>query len=380
MMPLATRKTGRKFSLYDLTPSELESFFLSIGEESYRASQVLDFLYRHPVDTIDEMTTLSKELRDSLSKTTVLAPFSLRATVESPDGTIKHAYEMPRARKIISLLESVWMPAEKIDVGPFWEPGFSEEDRGTGSGKSSNHNTLCVSSQIGCAGGCSFCATGSIGLKGQLSAGEIVYQVVYCLAKYGSLPDAVLFMGMGEPMHNFDAVCAAVEIMTHPDALGLSPRRIVLSTTGELERLGAFNRRFPRVRLAISLNAATDTLRTKLMPINEQFDLTAIQAFIKSTDQKKSDLITLEYVVIDGLNNIPSQIMPLKSFLMSVANRVKVNLIPYNVVDGKKLRAPSRASVYHIQRMLRELGIKAFIRRNRGSGVSAACGQLSGKL
>ncbi len=368
-----------RLSLYDLTPSELESFFLSIGEKAFRAKQVMDFLYRHPVDSFEQLTNLPISLRERLSEIVRLAPLTLRATVESPDGAVKHAYEVERLKGADILLESVWMPAESTDVGPFGEKRGNKENPKDGRRSSSRRHTLCVSSQLGCAVGCSFCATGSLGLRGQLSAGEIVYQVIDCLKLYRKLPDAVLFMGMGEPMQNFEAVGAGVEILTHPDALGLSQRRIVMSTAGELERLGAFHRRFPRVRLAISLNAATDGLRTNLMPINERFDLKTIRAFVQSLSLTRGGRITLEYVVLGDVNDTPEQVRALIGFLKPIGDRVKVNLIPFNKVEGKKFRAPDRRSVIAVQQALRKIGVSAFIRRNRGHGVAAACGQLAGR-
>lgn len=372
------RKT-RAVSLYDLTPAELESFFLSIGEKAYRAKQALDFLYRHPQSpepSFDTFTTFPVALRRRLSETVELAPLTLHAAVKAPDGTVKHAYEV-RGHKD-ALLESVWMRAESTDVE---RPEDTEQVRRSAqtADERIGRHTLCVSSQLGCAAGCVFCATGAMGLLGQLSAGEIVYQVVHCLILYEKLPDAILFMGMGEPMRNFEAVSAAVEILTHPDALGLSPRRIVVSTAGEMERLGAFHRRFPRVRLAISLNGATDDLRGRLMPVNDRFDLEAISAFISSIDIDRRERVTLEYVVLGGVNDTPVQIRALVRFLNPLARRVKVNLIPFNPVQGKSFRPPSRDNLLSFQAGLREIGVRTFIRRNRGSGADAACGQLAGR-
>ncbi len=357
----------------------MESFFMSIGEERYRAKQVLDSIYQHPVSTFDEMTTLSKDLRKKLSEILTLSPLTLRTTVESPDGTIKHAYEIESLDGATGpkiLLETVWMPAESTDIGPTRR---TQGDREREKKDRPQRHTLCISSQLGCAAGCEFCATGKLGLHRQLMTGEIVYQVIHSKILYGKLPDTILFMGMGEPMHNFEAVTGAVEILTHPGALGMSPGRIVLSTAGELERLGAFRKRFPKIRLAISLNAATDRLRTSLMPINERFNLRAIRAFVSSVDLSSGELITLEYVVLGNINDTPKHAQALSGFLKPISGRIKVNLIPYNPVEGIDYKSPDRRRVLAIQDALKEIGIKTFIRRNRGRGVSAACGQLAGK-
>jgi len=383
-MPEAERKTKKRLSLYDLTPAELESFFLSIGEKRYRARQVMDFLYRHPADTFDAMTTLPADLRRRLGETARLAPLTLRTTVEAPDGAIKHGYEIEGPSKGKVLLESVWMPAEPADGGPSGERrkiGGSTAKEKAGEGKAgaqAGRYTLCISSQLGCAAGCTFCATGKLGLRAQLTTGEIVYQVVHTLVMYRKLPDTVLFMGMGEPMHNFDAAAAAVDILTHPRGLGFSPRRIVLSTAGELERLGAWRRRFPRVRLAISLNAATNDVRSSLMPVNNRFDLRAISAFISSIELSRGERVTLEYIILAGINDNAKQVDALLAFLKPIAARVKVNLIPFNPVKGVGFRSPDRGKVLEIQEALRGMGVMAFVRRNRGRGVSAACGQLAG--
>lgn len=361
----------KKFSLYDLTPSELESFFVSIGEKPYRAKQVLDFLYRHPADSIDDFTSLSKNLRENLKKTIRLNPLNLRASVESEDGAIKHAYELESDSKKRLIIESVWMPSEPTDSGPYID---SKSDL------SPRRNTLCISSQVGCAAGCTFCATGKMGLKSQLTTGEIVYQVVHCLNLYGNYPDTVLFMGMGEPMHNFTAVCASVEIMTNPDALGFSQSRIVVSTAGEIDKLAELHRRFPRVRLAISLTASTDELRNTLVPLNERFNLEHIQKFLKTVELSREDKVTIEYALLSGVNDTKEQTESLVGFLTPVKTKVKVNLIPYNMVSGLGFHTPGRDKVFSMQKILRDSGIMTFIRRNRGRGIASACGQLAGQI
>jgi len=362
-------------SFYDLTPPELESFFVAIGEKKFRAHQVLDFLYRHRVNSIDEMTSLPKDLRARLSKSVQEAPLTLRTTVESPDGTIKHAYEPAlNAGADSPFLESVWMPSEPADLS-----GGAKTSREEGSQRQSR-STLCISAQLGCAAGCTFCATGRLGLHRQLTTGEIVYQVIHASKLYGKLPDTVLFMGMGEPMHNYEAVVSAVNILTHKDGLAMSGRRIVVSTAGELERLGAFRSKFPKVRIAISLNAATDELRSSIMPVNKTFKLRNIAAFISTLKLSAGEKVTLEYVLLGDLNDTVAQERALIRFLKPLSLRVKVNLIPYNPVPGLEYKSPEESRALAMQESLKQLGIMTFIRRNRGRGVSAACGQLGGRL
>ncbi len=357
-------------SLYDLTPAEMESFILSIGEKKYRARQMLAHLYNDPVTSFDDMTTFSVELRRKLESVLTLAPLQIRTSVESPDGSVKHAYEAADDSK--ALLESVWMPSEAADGAPLGGKGTK--------GRQHKRNTLCVSSQLGCAAGCRFCATGKLGLQVQLTSGQIVYQVIHTLIMYKKLPDAILFMGMGEPMHNYEAVESAIEILTHPRTVGLSQRRIVVSTAGELERMGALARKFKKIRLAISLNAATDDVRNNIMPLNKRFDLRAIRAFIHSTHRKTKEKITLEYVVLKDVNDTWQEEQALVRYLKPLAGKVKVNLIPYNPVKGIKFNSPDPERVKAIQRSIKELGIKVFIRKNRGRDSLAACGQLSGQL
>jgi len=359
---LATEKS----SLYDLTPPELESFFLSIGEPKYRSSQVLDFLYRVPVDSIEKFTTLPLSLRGKLAKVFTLAPIALRATLEAKDGAVKHVYELT-TKAPDAALESVWMPSEPADLASSDKP-------------TQPRYSLCVSTQLGCAEGCKFCATASLGLRRQLTTGQIIYQIVHCRTLYGNYPDTVLFMGMGEPMQNFQAVCAAVEILTHKDALGFSPTRIVISTAGELDKLEEFHTRFPKVRIAISLNAATDELRSTLMPINKRFNLKAIASFVRSMRLEKRQKITFEYVVLGGVNDTPEQIRALVNFLKPFSRRIKVNLIPFNPSVGINFQTPSKENVLKIQETLRNIGVMTFIRRPRGASASAACGQLAGKF
>ncbi len=372
-MPLPDKTRRQQRSLYDFTPSELGSFFLSIGDKPYRAKQLLEALYSQPIGSIDEATTLPKFLRERLSEIAVLAPITLRTTVTSKDGTIKHAYEVPGSD---ILLESVWMPSEPTDLE---SAGVTRprESKVPGDQKHKRH-TLCISSQLGCAVGCRFCATGHLGLHGQLTTGQIVYQVIHARILYGAWPDTILFMGMGEAMHNFDAVSSATEILTHPDAVGMSPRRIVVSTAGELERLGAFHRKFPRTHLAISLNAPSDSLRTHLMPLNDRFNLRDIRAFIESIELSHGDRITLEYVLLGGINDTPEQVNKLLRYLRPLAGRVKVNLIPFNRASGLDYKPSYRERAHEIQEAIKSLGIRVFIRRNRGRDTSAACGQLAG--
>jgi len=374
-MPRHKNPRHPKPSLYELTPAEVESFFLSIGEKPYRSKQLLEHLYHHPAKSFDEMTTFPKPLRKRLSDVTSLTPLTLRTTVQANDGSVKHAYEVAGASGDL-LLESVWMPAEKTDLGPITD-GSPKSDI---LSLSKQRHTICISSQLGCAVGCSFCATGKAGLISQISTGAIIYQVVHARILYGAWPDTVLFMGMGEPMHNFESVCAAVGILTHPDAVAMSPRRIVVSTSGELERLGRFHERFPGVRLAISLNAASDSVRTSLIPLNKTFNLKAIHSFISSANLKHGEKITLEYVLLAGINDRAVDIKALHAFLRPLAARIKVNLIPFNPVESIGYKAPELKNVRLIQESLRNIGIMVFIRKNRGRGVSAACGQLSGAL
>jgi len=363
-----------KKSFYDLTLPELESFFLAIGEKKFRARQVFDFLYNHPVESIDEMTSLPKGLREKLSASVQSSPLTLRTTVESSDGTIKHAFEPALSAGTHSpFIESVWMPSESTDldggVKTSKEPGSTKHKR----------STLCISSQLGCAVGCTFCATGQIGLHRQLTTGEIVYQVVHAMKLYGRYPDTLLFMGMGESMHNYDAVVSAVNILTHKDGPGMSGKRIVVSSAGELERLGAFKKKFPRVRIAISLNAATDDVRTSLMPINERFRLKNIAAFISTIELSAGEKVTIEYVVLSGVNDTAAQEKALLRFLKPLAKLVKMNLIPYNEVEDLDFKSPGDERVLAMQESLKKIGIMTFIRRNRGRGVYAACGQLAGR-
>jgi len=236
----------------------------------------------------------------------------------------------------------------------------------------------CISSQVGCAMGCAFCASGIAGLKRNLSAAEIVAQVALGrqqLAGAGRLSGVVL-MGMGEPLHNYDAVARALALLSHPEGIGMSPRRVTLSTSGLVEGIAQLGRDFGgQVGLAVSVHAADDETRSSIMPVNKRHGLDQLFAALRAYPLPPRRSITIEYTLIEGVNDAESDARALATRLRGL--RAKVNLIPMNGVSGSDLHAPSVEAVDAFQRELLARGLSVFVRRRRGDDIAAACGQLA---
>jgi 23S rRNA (adenine2503-C2)-methyltransferase len=239
--------------------------------------------------------------------------------------------------------------------------------------------TLCVSSQIGCALGCAFCATATLGLERQLSAGEIVTQVLLALHAHGPRHPGELtlvFMGMGEPLHNLPNVAQAIRVLTHPRGLGLSPRRITVSTAGLVRELAALAELERRPLLAVSLNATTDELRSELMPINRRYPLETLRAALVAYPCRPRERITVEYVLLGGVNDGPGDAARLADFCAPFPHHV--NVIPWNAHPGSRFRAPTEAELdAFVAALLRRRPTLVTVRRSRGRDIEAACGQLA---
>jgi 23S rRNA (adenine2503-C2)-methyltransferase len=238
--------------------------------------------------------------------------------------------------------------------------------------------TQCISSQVGCAMGCVFCASGVAGLKRQMSDGEIVAQVLLGRRELG--PDRrvrnVVFMGMGEPLHNYDAVARALVLLTHPDGLDLSKRRVTVSTSGLVKQIDQLGRDFDgQVQLAISLHAVRDAARSKIMPVNRKHGLDELTEALRRYPLSKRQRITIEYTLIQGINDSPRDAREMVDLLKGVP--VKVNLIPMNPISASDLKAPDQSHVLRFQEELTRRGLSVFVRKTRGDDVAAACGQLA---
>jgi 23S rRNA (adenine2503-C2)-methyltransferase len=343
-------------NLLDFNRAELASFFIELGDKSYRATQVLQWLHQRGASSLDEMTNLSKTLRQRLSVISTIQLPEIVFDQQSQDGTRKWLLKLHDG----NCIETVFIP---------------EDDRGT----------LCVSSQVGCALNCSFCSTAQQGFNRNLTVAEIIGQVwlaVRLLAADHKTHDQtvtnVVMMGMGEPLLNFDAVVKAMDIMMDDFAYGLSKRRVTLSTSGvvpALQKLAEVS----EVSLAVSLHAPTDELRNILVPINKKYTLKELLSTCKEyyKDEPRRR-ITFEYVMLEGINDTPEHAKALIEILNDIPS--KVNLIPFNPFPQTQYRRSSNNVIRRFQEILTEAGLVTITRKTRGDDIDAACGQLVGKV
>jgi 23S rRNA (adenine2503-C2)-methyltransferase len=354
---------------------EWEAAFAALGERPFRARQVFRWIHTRSVAAPEEMSDLARSLREKLAGFGLAMPARVEAVHRAGDGTRKVLVAFPRSAAA-GTVETVLippMPEEDVD-------GDDGEDDAPAAEPvpAVARVTQCISTQVGCAMGCVFCASGVAGLKGHLTAGEIVAQVLLgrrLLAPGEALRNVVL-MGMGEPLHNYDAVARALRLLTHPEGLNLSTRRVTVSTSGlvpELERLGRDFR--GEVALAVSLHAPDDATRSALMPVNRRHPLGELLPALRRYPLARRRRITIEYTLIDGVNASVAQARALVKVLRGIP--AKVNLIPVNAVAGEAFLPPSREAVLAFQAQLRSEGLSVFIRRTRGDDIAAACGQLA---
>lgn len=344
-MPLATNKTDIK----ELAPDALASWIGEQGERPFRTGQILRWVYQRQADSFQAMTDLSKPFRETLSSRFSIDRLSVADTARSGDGTTKFLFRLTDG----STIESVLMPEK-------------------------GHYTLCISSQVGCAQGCVFCMTGAGGFVRNLTKGEIIAQVrdiAHSLDPGDSRRlTNIVFMGMGEPLANYDNVRAAIHTLTDPDkGMGLSNRKITLSTAGlppKLSRLG----KDTTVNLAVSLNAADNRTRDRLMPLNRTYPIEKLIAACRDYPLKPGRSITFEYILIKGVNDSAADARRLAALLHPV--RAKINLIPFNPHEGCDFRRPDEAGILKFQEILMDKNYTAMIRRSKGLDISAACGQL----
>lgn len=335
-----------KVDLKNYSLDELEAFIAGHGKERYRARQIFKWLYQKGAATFAEMSNLSKEFRSELENSAFISTLTPETVEVSQDGTRKYLFRLTDGNAV----ESVLIP---------------EEDR----------TTLCISSQVGCAMACEFCLTGTFKLTRNLSTAEIVNQI--CAVKKETEVKNLVFMGMGEPLANLDNVVRALGIITSQDGLQFSTRRVTVSTSGlvpELDRLGAS----ATVNLAVSLNATTDEVRSRLMPINRKYPLQELLAACKRFPLPARRMITFEYVMINGVNDTLDDAKRLVRLLSNIPS--KVNLIPFNEHEGCSLRRSDQETIDRFHRYLLDKHVTVITRASRGADISAACGQLRGKL
>ena len=343
-------------TLYDVSGEELEGRVVALGEAAYRARQVREWAFRRFAQSYDEMTNVPAGLRARLAAELPFPSMTVVAEVAADDGlTRKRLIRLGDGK----LIETVLM---------LYDPRSDSRGRAT----------VCVSSQAGCAMGCVFCASGVAGLKRHLGAHEIVAQVLEGRRRLDADESLrnVVFMGMGEPLHNYAATAAALRVLVRDDGIGLSSRRVTVSTSGlvpEIDRLGAeFG---GQVTLAVSLHATTDEARSALMPINKKYPLDELMAALRRYPLPRRRRITIEFTLVAGRNDDVAEAKRLAALLRGVP--VKINLIPMNPIEASTLGPPDLAGVLAFQRVLLDAGYSCFVRRRRGDDVSAACGQLA---
>jgi 23S rRNA (adenine2503-C2)-methyltransferase len=364
-------------SLLERTPDEWGELLASWDEPRYRALQVFRWIHQRGVADPEQMSDLPKSLRAKLAEQGLRAPLAIARVHASTDGTHKLLLKLHDDRQIESVLIPRGSPAAE---GPY-DPADTEADADASEAPSPSALppvTQCVSAQVGCAMGCVFCASGIAGLKRNLSAGEIVGQALAGraqLAGHGRLAGIVL-MGMGEPLHNYAAVARALRLISHKEGIGMSLRRVTLSTSGLVDGIEQLGRDFRgQVGLAISLHAPNDDTRSRIMPINQRHPLSELLPALRRYPLPPHRRITVEYTLLAGINDSLADARELVSRLRGL--RAKVNLIPMNPVAGTDLRAPEPAVVDAFQSALEQQGLDVFVRRRRGDDIAAACGQLA---
>ena len=338
--------------------AELEAFVAAMGQPRFRGRQLFRWLYGRGAASFDEMTDLPKALRAELAHAATLARIELAKLQTASDQTLKALFTLPSGEHI----ETVLIP----DI----------DDEGQ-----ARRLTVCVSSQVGCAMACSFCATGLMGFRQNLTPGEIFDQVWFmnerAQERFGRPLTNIVYMGMGEPLLNYDAVLQSVALLTDPDGLGLSPKRITVSTVGLARRIKQLADDETRFHLAVSLHAPTDEKRSSIMPVNRRArtDLMALKEAIQYYTRKTGRRITYEYCMFAGFNDTNDDARHLAKVVAWAPS--KVNLIMYNPVEGLGFSRTSEGQLNRFISLLVERGVTVTVRRSRGQDIDAACGQLA---
>ena len=337
--------------LLNYTATEIQEFVEESGQPRYRARQLLEWIYREKVASFDEMTNLPKTWREELEEKTDISPFTSCSMQVSDDQTRKYLFTLQDRLAV----ESVCIPMKE-------------------------HFTLCISTQVGCALQCTFCLTGKQGFLRNLQAGEILGQIL--AVQRDISPDAkisnIVLMGMGEPLLNYSQTVKALRMMLAEEGLHFSNRKITLSTAGVVPKMHKLGQEDFTINLAVSLNAPTDELRSQLMPINRTYPLQQLLQACRDYPLPERRRITFEYILLDQINDTPEHANTLTAILQGI--RCKINLIPLNPTSKTPYRASSEETVLAFQQILLQRGYSTFLRASKGADISAACGQLSGKV
>jgi 23S rRNA (adenine2503-C2)-methyltransferase len=367
--------------LLGMDRAEVGSLVEGLGERPYRAKQLLEAVYRQRVESMDEISTLSQGLRVRLAEKGVSVGLPrIEQRFVSMDGTVRYLIGFGDGQSV----ETVWMPeGDGGEAGDGSEAGelaerfvAQEQNPRPRQGQNLGRSTICISSQVGCAVDCQFCLTALLGVKRNLTAGEIVGQVCAVLKDQGVSPPEdrinLVFMGMGEPFLNYDNFIKAARLLV--EEVGIAERRMTVSTAGIVPRIADFGGEKIRPKLAISLNASNDELRTRLMPLNKKWNLEMLIAAARAYPLRPREWITFEYVLLGGVNDGPENAKEVVELLRGM--KCKVNLIALNPGPGIEFTTPDEERVATFQTILREGGVPAFVRRPRGRDIYAACGQL----
>jgi 23S rRNA (adenine2503-C2)-methyltransferase len=355
-------------------PEEWRTALEALGERAFRAKQVFRWLHQRAEFDPEKMSDLSLPFRARLVEAGVSAPLGVEQVHESKDGTRK----LVLVAKDGARVESVIIPMTDLSDADAGAAPSDEDEEDAPATTARARVTLCISTQFGCAMGCVFCASGQAGLMRGLRASEVVAQVY--LAKKYLRPDEQLsnlvFMGMGEPLHHYDETARAVRLLTHPEGLGMSPRRITVSTVGLVPGIQRLGQDFAgKIGLAVSVHAPNDVTRDRIIPMNKKYPLRELMQALREYPLPKRRRITIEYTLIDGVNDSPTQARELSTLLRGLPS--KINLIPMNPITASELHAPKAESVRAFQEILAAAGYSCFVRTRRGDEVAAACGQLA---
>ena len=329
---------------------ELQTLCIKAGESKFRGGQLFEWLYRHGISSFDCMSNINKSFREHLNEHFILHTLTVENSLPSEeDNSVKILFRTRDDHFIetVSMVEN-------------------------------NRHTVCLSSQAGCVLDCHFCATGKLGLKRNLSTGEIVDQLIYVRENTDQPITNVVFMGMGEPFHNYDNVLNASDIFHSPKGFNLASTRITISTAGLLPQINKYIKEKRRYKLAISLNASNDKVRTEIMPINKKWSINDLIKSGKEYSNQKKRLIMFEYVLLKGINDSEEDALELARLLQGIP--CKINLIPYNEIEGKYQR-PDEATITKFSEILHNYRdeYRVLVRWSKGQDIAAGCGQLAGQ-
>jgi 23S rRNA (adenine2503-C2)-methyltransferase len=356
---MSRQDTGQPFDLLGKSPEELRDFVQSLGEPAYRGGQIYHALYAERRFDVAAMTNLPAALRERLGRESTIVLPRVRRRYESSDGAVRYVLELAAAENTgvapagkLATIEAVFMPEE-------------------------NRQTICISTQAGCAVDCHFCLTATLGLIRNLTAGEIVGQVLVALQdqRANLKPQTnVVLMGQGEPLLNYDAVMTALRILLDPNGMAVTPKHTTLSTSGIVPGIERLALEKVRPKLAISLNASSNEQRDAIMPINRKYPIEKLLDACARYALRPWEHLTFEYVLLGGFNDAPEDAGRLAKLITNL--RAKVNLIPWNPGD-LPYEKPNPARIEEFRRVLTEKNVPAFVRFSRGQDVMAACGQLA---